>query len=63
MHTLGFTPGHTTIFELALLINPILCMWLGFRFIFVCLFVHSFIFFRPNMPEVIPAVEVTSKHW
>ena len=54
VHPLGSIPGHTTIFELALLIDPILCMWLGFRFIlnplfvypksFVCLFVHSFIF-------------------
>ena len=42
------TPGHTTIFELALLFDPIF-MWLGFLFIlirlFVCLFVHTFIFF------------------
>ena len=64
VHSLGSIPGHTTILELAQLIDS---MWLRFRFIlnplFVCLFVHSFIFlvffkvynnaaFRSNMPEV-----------
>ena len=62
VHPLGSAPGHTTIFELALLICPILCMWLGFRFILnpllVCSFLHYFFQvcnntdLRPNMPEV-----------
>ena len=63
MHPLGSTPGHSTIFKLALLIDPILSRVSIYPKSFVCLFVHSFIIFgyffsvdntdlRPNMPEV-----------
>ena len=50
VHSLGSTPGHTTIFELALLINSILCGWIliypkYFVCLFVCLFVCSFLHF------------------
>ena len=38
VYPLGSIPGHTTLFELALLIYPVL----GFRFILNPLFVHSF---------------------
>ena len=52
MHPLG--SGHTTIFELALLIDPILCGEgfdpKSFVRLFVCSFLHFF--FIPNMPEV-----------
>ena len=58
------TPGHTTIFELTLLVILFYVVRiLIYPKSFVCLFVHSFIYFfgyfvcnntdlRPNMPEV-----------
>ena len=47
VNPLGFTPGHNTIFELALLINPVYVVRVSiypksFVCLFVCLFICSF---------------------
>ena len=72
VHLPGSTPGHTTIFELALLIGPILCGWVSIYLnpLFVRLFIPSFLYIfacndadlRPNCRKLLPAVEVTCKH-
>ena len=73
VHPLGSTQGHNTIFELTLLIGPILFGW-GFDLSLNCLFVCSFVFIliifqvcidvdlRLDVQKLLPAVEAISKH-